>query len=132
MRTCLILLAVCVTACTGGRMAAPERMPTPVVNSARIITGDEIARRYRHATLLETLQVLRPRFLALRGANGTLPPDVYLDGAPLLGGIADLATIRSDAVREVQYLGMSEAATRFGGGHMAGAILVTMAHAGRR
>ena len=137
MRTCLIVLtaasmAATLTACTGARFPAPHGLATPGAMPSSMITGEAIAMRYHDGYLLEALRVLRPRFVAPRGPDGTRLPAVYVDGAPRLGGLADLASIRSDAVAEVRYLSAIEATTRFGSGHMAGAILVTMAHGNRR
>ena len=133
MRTCLIVLtAATLTACTPARHPTPVGPATPVVMSSRMITGEAIAMRYHEGNLLDALRTLRPRIVAPRGPNRTRFPELYVDGLPRLGGLADLASIRVDAVAEVRYLSPIEASTLFGSGHTAGAVLVTLAHGNRR
>ena len=120
----IILTAASVTACSTPRTVARDRPLPPTATSARIITGEEIARRYHDGNLLDALRGLRGRLLAKRGPDGTRWPPVYLDGLPL-GSIAELAAMRVDIVKDVRYLIPSEATTFFGSGHTVGAILVT-------
>jgi hypothetical protein len=88
-------------------------------------------------TLYEVIERLRPSMLRTRGqvgrlsgATGSEPGasnsgiKVYLNGTGV-GDISMLRTIQASSVKQVQYLSSSDATTRFGTGHDAGAILVT-------
>jgi len=132
MRAFAIILTVAsVTACSTPRTVARDRPLRPTASSARIITGEEIARRYHDGNLLDALHGLRGRLLRRRGPDGTRWPPVYLDGL-LVGSIDELAAIRVDVVKEVRYLSSSEATTFFGSGHTVGALLVTSASGSAR
>lgn len=125
MRTCVIVLAAAsMTACVSARAPSRDGLNSPI-STRTGITGEEIAERYHDGNLLDALRGLRGRLLAPQGPDRMRTPAVYLDGVPLLGGLADLAAIRADAVGEVRFLSPIEATTRFGTGHTAGAILVT-------
>jgi hypothetical protein len=72
----------------------------------------------------DAVALLRPRFLKIPGAMPRSEPGVYLDGL-LLGGIAELANIPVQLVREVRSLSPLEATARFGATRFVGAVLVT-------
>ncbi len=76
----------------------------------------------------EAVQRLRPRWLQSRGAGsiGTLErdtPRVYVDGQ-LYGESESLRTIDIRDIQEMRYMSASDATTRYGTNHTAGAILV--------
>jgi hypothetical protein len=71
---------------------------------------------------------LRPQWLRSRGATSLRNPQpdypvVYLDGTRW-GPVGTLREINSNSVSEIRYISAAQATTRFGIGHMAGAILV--------
>jgi hypothetical protein len=71
---------------------------------------------------------LRPQWLRSRGATSIRNPQpqypvVYLDGTRY-GPIGILRQIDANSVNEIRFISSSAATTRFGTGHMAGAILV--------
>jgi hypothetical protein len=71
---------------------------------------------------------IRPAWLRQRGPSSIQNPNsgfavVYLDGTRY-GEIGELRGIRADQVATIQYLNSSDATTRFGLGHVGGAILV--------
>ncbi|HET6681660.1 MAG TPA: hypothetical protein VFG84_10705 [Gemmatimonadaceae bacterium] len=97
-------------------------------SSANVIVRDELASLGSMGTL-EALQRLRPRFLQPRAASGAMSrsaeyPRVYLDNVRL-ESVNDLRTVPVSEVFEIRYLDSSDATTRYGTGHTAGAILVT-------
>lgn len=72
----------------------------------------------------------RPGWLRIRGPNSinhNQPLAIYLDGVRL-GGPETLTTIPIMAVERMQYLGASEAQTRYGLNNTQGAIAVTTRH----
>lgn len=70
----------------------------------------------------QAVERLRPRWLQARvGLTG--PTMLYVDGAP--GGTAeDLRQLRASEVTQMEYMGSSDATTRYGSGHDGGAIIV--------
>jgi hypothetical protein len=72
---------------------------------------------------------LRPRWLRSRGATSLRDPRagypvVYIDGLRF-GALQTLREIDAQSVERMELLSSSAATTRFGTGHMGGAILVT-------
>lgn len=87
-----------------------------------LITAEELA-NYTSLTCLEVIQRLRPRWLQRRGSEQN--PVVYQDGSRI--GFAEdvLAGMAVTTVESMRYLDSSNATTRYGTGHGAGAIEVT-------
>lgn len=87
-----------------------------------LITAEELA-NYTSLTCLEVIQRLRPRWLQRRGSEQN--PVVYQDGSRI--GFAEdvLAGMVVTTVESMRYLDSSNATTRYGTGHGAGAIEVT-------
>jgi hypothetical protein len=113
----LLLLSACGSARQGSRPAMA------------VLTEDEIMTA-TGSSALDVVQQLRPQFLRARGSR-TLQnpaagePVIYVDNLRL-GGIEALRTIRASEVHEIRYLSPSEATTRFGTGHLGGAITVVL------
>ena len=97
-----------------------------------LITQEEIRERVPGAkTAWDVVQQLRPHFLRERTpmslAEGAqrLPVQVYVNGVQSISAPAvSLRDIRADEVIEIRYLNPSDATTRYGTGHLNGAILV--------
>jgi len=71
---------------------------------------------------------IRPTWLRQRGPTSIQDPNsgfpvVYLDGTRF-GEVDQLRGIRADLVASIQFLNASDATTRYGLGHVGGAILV--------
>jgi len=125
-----------------GRHSSPEtsRAARPIYGTVPAITGEQI-QASRAQTVLELVQLLRPRWLNTRGADVMNKPpvvdslgmatgaeaadivQVYLDGEPL-GGVSELARIATDQVQRVEYYDMRAATLRWGGGLTHGVINV--------
>ncbi|MGQ0643561.1 MAG: hypothetical protein ACT4P6_22670 [Gemmatimonadaceae bacterium] len=118
--------------------AAPGAVTTPSGprGSANLITEPEIAATGLQS-IYEVIERLRPNMLRTRGQMGRVTGaaggdsgagmstiKVYQNGSPI-GDITMLRNIQASSVKTVQYLSSSDATTRFGTGHDAGAILVT-------
>lgn len=97
---------------------------TTETNSARqstnTLTAAEIAASTARSAF-EAVDLLRPQWLRTRG--GTYLPAVYLDNTKY-GEIDALRNIPAANIAEMQYLSSNDATTRFGTGHVGGAILV--------
>jgi hypothetical protein len=97
-----------------------------------LITREEIRERVPGAkTAWDVVQQLRPHFLRERApismAEGTQrsPVQVYVNGVQSVSVPAvSLRDIRADDVIEIKYLNPSDATTRYGTGHLNGAVLV--------
>ena len=79
-------------------------------------------------TLEDVIRQRRPTWLRHRGATSLQEEGeilVYVDAARM-GGPAVLRTIMAQNVESVRFLNPGEATTRFGTGHVHGAIVVTM------
>jgi hypothetical protein len=59
------------------------------------------------------------------GRSGAMTVIVYVDGTRM-GGVQELKRIPSQDVREIRFLSASDAQLRYGTGHAAGAIQVTL------
>lgn len=110
-------LTVLTAACASGGSGdgGPRRDPD-------LITAEELA-DYTNLTCLEVIRRLRPRWLQSRGAEQN--PVVYQDGARI--GMADqvLGNFSVNDVQSIRYRNASDATTRYGTGHGAGAIEVS-------
>ncbi len=84
-----------------------------------VITAEELA-SYTSLTCLEVIQRLRPRWLQRRGSEQD--PVVYQDGNRI--GFAEdvLSSMTVTAIQSMKYMNASDATTRYGTGHGAGAI----------
>ncbi len=127
------------SACAGGATAGSPpgaAAPNAAGRITSIITHSEIA-AVGVASIYEVIEGLRPSMLRSRGRLehqiGITPADsgapsrtikVYVDGK-WIGDPTRLWSIPAAIVDQVQYLTSSDATTRFGTGHDAGAILVT-------
>ena len=86
------------------------------------ITAEELA-NYTSLTVFEVVQRLRPRWLQRRGSEQD--PVVYQDGNRI-GFAGDvLPGMAVTGIDSMRYLSPSDATTRFGTGHGAGAIEIT-------
>lgn len=104
--------------------------------NANLITESEIAGANLE-TIYDVIERLRPNMLRTRGQVGRLSGAtdtesgasssrirVYLNGSSI-GDASMLRGIQAASVKQVDYLSSSDATTRFGTGHDAGAILIT-------
>jgi hypothetical protein len=97
-----------------------------------LITEAEIAERAAEASnALQIVQKLRPQMLASRGrfspadsSEAGARAKVVVDGVAL-GAIENLASVNAVTVREIRYIGATDATTRYGTGYVGGVILVT-------
>jgi hypothetical protein len=101
---------------------------------ANVITTEEITESSA-ANAYELIQRLRPNFLRTRGAvHGSPTADgsnrleavdlvVYLN-ENRLGGSDQLRQLATSEIREIRYYSASEATTKWGTGHSAGAIQI--------
>ena len=122
------------SACVGGGRAEPG-LSTSVHPggdgsvAVEVLTSAQLGASGPGRSLYEALEHLRPELLHWRDPAGGKPdgalPVVYIDGAR----ISDAQRLRSipcDRVRKVQILSRDLATRRYGGGHEAGAILVSL------
>lgn len=116
----LLLLSGLVASCGkgGGRRGAAD-----------VIVSEEI-RRSAGLTAYDVVQQLRPHFLRVRVTRtartaAPIEPVVYVDGLRM-GGLDQLRSIRAGDVEEIRYLGAADATTRYGTGHVGGAILIRL------
>jgi hypothetical protein len=125
---CGLLLALLV----GLPGAATGQEPKPKAKYERdLITQEEIRERVPEGrSAYEVIQQLRPHFLRER-STGTMSPGaqrdpirVYIDGVQSAVASVSLRDVRSDQVIDIKYMNGSDATTRFGTGHMNGAIMV--------
>jgi hypothetical protein len=123
-RCSYVLVGLSLTACAA---ATPYREPTVATARREILTAAEIVAS-RVTDVYQAVTQLRPEFLRRRGEIAFTYPNaavqVYVDDLPF--GTSDaLRLIPLDQVRLIRYISPVEADLRFGGRHLAGAILVT-------
>lgn len=121
----ILCLSVAAACASGGAhpSSAPPRNPD-------VITEQELA-DVPYSNAYDAIQRLRPQMLLPRGgaASSSITQQasytirVYLDNVPV-GGIADLKQIQLAGIKEIRYLGPSDATQRFGTGNAGGAILI--------
>ena len=115
------LLPLLLLACAG-----QPRGPAP--RERNVITAEELMAT--HVTsLYQAIQQIRPTFLHDRGYMSVYDaraqvPMVYVDNI-LMGDVDFLQSINTTEVAEVRKLSAEEATTRWGTGHIGGAIVVT-------
>lgn len=144
-RPTAVLLTVLATACGGGApavspapapaspagapaAAAPQR---PARGSANLITSAEIeAAGVDMLNALQLVERLRPMMMRARnqtagsmGAGSTFGVIAYVDDVRL-GELDALATVMRGTIREIRYIGATDATTRWGTGHSNGVIQV--------
>ena len=100
--------------CASGGGAAGGTRADP-----NLITAEELA-NYPSLTCLEVVQRLRPRWLQRRGSEQD--PVVYQDGNRIGFAGDALSSLVVTAVESMKYINASDATTRYGTGHGAGAI----------
>ncbi len=133
----LLTVLLANSACASGGAApgaAPNDAMAPQPRGDRNLVGGEEIRRTNAADLYDALRQLRPGVFLSRGKNtpqegaiGTAPlPIVYVDGV-MKGDVSALHQVQIGTVREVRILSGTEATQRFGTGHVAGALLVSLA-----
>lgn len=106
-----------------------QSRPAGTQGSRDVITAEEVYKS-SEPTALRAIQALRPTWLLVRGGASTQSATreevvVYVAGSRY-GGVAALAQIASSAIQELRFLDGREATTRYGTGHGAGAIIVTL------
>lgn len=126
-RVVLAALMLSSAACATGH--APPVQPRP---GARNVLRESDLASLDRLNAFQALRRLRPQWLSTRGQSVLLAPDreavvVYLDGV-LLGNPNTLRRVPVRTVGEIRHLSASQATLRLGGGHPAGAILVTTRH----
>lgn len=120
IRAVLVLAAIASIAC------APATS-TGGLRNANLLTRAEIVDS-QAANAYEVINRLRGTWLKSRGRTSILAeesyyPLVYLDGQRY-GEIEILRTVPAEHIKEIRFIGVADATTRFGTGHTAGVIEV--------
>ncbi len=125
LRLCAaLLLATAAGACasTGGGAAASDSTS----GSTRTVIGADLLRPEAGRSLEDVIRQYRPQWLVRRGSS-SLANDgdivVYMD-TNRMGGPEALRRITADMAESVRLLSAGEATTRFGAGHVYGAIVI--------
>ncbi len=108
-------LAGCASSGGGGSSRVPGARPDRIVRA-------ELAALEGSLDAYQAVSRLRPGWLRARGA--TAGPVLYIDGARQ-PGLEDLRNLRVADLEQLDYMSASDATTRFGTGHVGGAILTT-------
>jgi hypothetical protein len=114
----VVALALISTACGGGRSGS--------TGNPDVIGREELV-EFERLTALELVQRRRPQWLRPRGVDSFYSSNdvvVYVDQTRV-GGIDQLDRLSSSQLAEIRFLDSREATTRFGSGHVSGAIMVT-------
>ena len=121
----LVLLALVV----GCSSAKGPPSPSGVFDKRNLITFEEIkAAKTPGGNAFELIERLRPAFLRSRGATSIvdLTPvraKVSLDGVRY-GELESLKSVNVEEIREIEFIDVGDATTRYGRGHPGGAILI--------
>lgn len=118
-----VLLAGLTGGCGGATSQADEGAPG-LRQSRNVISAQELAGE-RITSALHAVRRFRPQWL--RGARsvggGVDMPVAYLDGVRY-GDLNQLDAVPVEGIAEIRFISATDATTRFGTGHAAGAILV--------
>jgi hypothetical protein len=124
------MLAVAIGCASGGGSAGTA---SAARQNPNLISAEEIADA-SSSNAYDLIQRLRPNYLRTRGAvhgtpNGTTNKIEYVDlvvylNENRLGGTDQLRQISTSDIREIRYFSASEATTKWGTGHSAGAIQI--------
>lgn len=115
-----IIAALALTACAAASSESPRFSPDRITRAEIEEAGPSSA--------YDLVQKLRPLWLRNRGSTSfTQESDVvvYVDGTRS-GGRDELRAIITDTVESLEYYDARRATSRFGPGHVDGAILVRM------
>ena len=93
-----------------------------------LITAEELM-AVPHSSVFEAVRALRPRWMQARAGLSLTNPEqqtarVYIDGQ-LRGELDEMWAILPGEVGEIRFMSASDATTRFGTNHIAGAIVIT-------
>ena len=96
--------------------------------SRDVITREELMTQER-GSAYDAVARLRPRWLQSRGVGSVTSPTrdtprVYVDGQ-LYGDVNSLHQIDMRDIQQLRYMSASDATTRYGTNHTAGAIIIT-------
>ena len=123
LRMFALVLALVVVGCASAPSAESGRSR----RDANLLTAEDIERSH-YNNVYDLVQALRPSWIQRRGPTSIQDPSaggvvVYVDGMRF-GRAEQLRQLRPGAVASLQYLNAAEASSRFGLGHVGGAILV--------
>jgi hypothetical protein len=123
-----IALAMALAAAACASSGTKAATATAAQSSSTVLTMDEIMKTGQ-PTAFRVIQTVRPQWLLVRRQGGSLSrPEtikVYVQGNRF-GEVATLEQMQSSTIKEIRHLDGRDATIRFGTGHMAGAILVTL------
>jgi hypothetical protein len=125
-----LALALPLSACASSGASSTGATDTSPASSRDRLTPEDFAAQ-PDQNLFQAIRRLRNHWLRPRGAGTSITQNaaeivVYVDGQRSPGGVEDLRRFRVLDVAGVEYLNSSRATTRFGIGHNAGAIMVTI------
>ena len=134
MKLLAVLALVACSSSNAAQKASSPAGPTPAATAPRA-SRELITRTQIEATpaqdAYDLVQRLRPEYLRERGVSsisrGPALPVVYMDGVRR-GGPEILKTIRSNEIEEIRFISATDATTRWGTEHTAGAIDIKMRH----
>ncbi len=114
----VLLLPACASPSGGGSS----------VGSRNLLTMEELT-EVPFSTVFEAVRALRPRWLQARSVASLRSPQpqtavVYIDGQQR-GGLNEMWNLMPAEVSEIRFMSASDATTRFGTNHIAGAIVIT-------
>lgn len=126
-----LLIAITLAACGGSGAPAAGTAPGPVRGSLNLITNAEVETSGNDViTAYDLVQRFRPGMMRPRnltagntGEGNVFGVVAYVDDVRL-GDVEQLRTVMRGTVREIRYIGASDATTRWGTGHSNGVIQV--------
>lgn len=118
----MALLLFSISACSSATTAFPDGG-----KDRHVLTAAEMSKSPGWSAW-DMIAQLRPEFLRTRGALSPRNPvpvraEVYVDNMHF-GNLESLKTLNAEQIMRIEYLSAGDATTRFGTGHMGGAILI--------
>ncbi|HSL70752.1 MAG TPA: hypothetical protein VK864_10960 [Longimicrobiales bacterium] len=131
MSKSLTLAAVLILAACGTSGTATKAMESGTPRPSRDLITREQIESNSATDVFDLVQRLRPDALRERGASsmtqGRATPIVYIDGVRR-GSTEVLRGLRTSDVEEIRFVSATDATTRWGTDHAAGAIDIKMRH----
>ena len=135
--TCGILLSLLVLGCAGGAASNLESSTEPGTGESEFVSrppneisrAEIVARGTNAHHAMGLIRRLRPAWLRSRGSNsftvpGAMYPVVYVDEMRREGGPRALYQIPTSEIQRLEFIGPSDATTRWGTGHQSGVIWI--------
>ena len=112
LRLPTMVLALLLAACVSGSGGSSS-------GNSSLLSAEDLS-EVANLSAYDAIQRLRPQWLQVRANNP--PPQVIMNGSPMVGGPEMLRTVQVSDLTSIRYRNGRDATTRYGTGYGGGAI----------